>query len=120
MTAGSNCNAFNAPRFRQLQSEIGEAGAIEVLRVFLHDAKERVRTIHGSLSENNPALIMREAHAIKSSSATFGFERLSMEAQRLEGIAPILDARQTAAAVERIVIALMEADDIAMADILAA
>ena len=73
---------FDDTVFHSLGAELGEADTLEVLDAFLTDTASKMET----LAANGKArpLIRREAHSIKSSAATFGFEDLSRLASELE------------------------------------
>ena len=73
---------FDDTVFHSLSAELGEADALEVLDAFLTDTASKMETLAGN-GEARP-LIRREAHSIKSSAATFGFEDLSRLAGELE------------------------------------
>jgi histidine phosphotransfer protein HptB len=74
--------SFDKAVFVELGAELGEADAIEVLQAFLEDTGKKM-TMLAANSEARP-LIRREAHSIKSSAATFGFNDLSRLAKELE------------------------------------
>jgi HPt (histidine-containing phosphotransfer) domain-containing protein len=73
---------FDQSVYQVLCDELGEQDAIEVLQVFLADASSRFRTFAAKFE--NRAEIMRDAHSIKSSSATLGFMGLACLARELE------------------------------------
>jgi HPt (histidine-containing phosphotransfer) domain-containing protein len=74
--------SFDDAVFRSLVAELGEADALEVLQVFLADTADKIARL-GANSQVRPQ-IKREAHSIKSSAATFGFNDLSRLAKELE------------------------------------
>jgi histidine phosphotransfer protein HptB len=84
---------FDAPVYQILCAELGDEDAIEVLKVFLADASDRFRTLAAKCESH--AEITRDAHSIKSSSATFGFMALSDLASELETGASRLTQAQT-------------------------
>jgi len=73
---------FDKSVFRVLVSELGAEGIVELLDVFLGDTCEKIGAMAANCG-NRPAT-KREAHAIKSSAATFGFTGLSRLAWELE------------------------------------
>ena len=73
---------FDDAVFRSLVAELSEADALEVLQVFLADTADKVARL-GANGQARPQ-IKREAHSIKSSAATFGFNDLSSLARELE------------------------------------
>jgi HPt (histidine-containing phosphotransfer) domain-containing protein len=81
---------LNARVLNELGAELGLENATQVLRVFLADTARKV-VIMASTGANRMAT-KREAHAIKGSAATLGFERLSQLARELESGAETLDA----------------------------
>jgi HPt (histidine-containing phosphotransfer) domain-containing protein len=81
---------FDKAVFHLLGAELGEADAIEVLGAFLADTAGKMERL-AAIGEARP-LIKREAHSIKSSAATFGFEDLSRLARELESGAETMPA----------------------------
>jgi hypothetical protein len=73
---------FDQAVFDLLGAELGEADAIEVLGAFLADTAGKMERLAAG-GEARP-MIKREAHSIKSSAATFGFEELARLARELE------------------------------------
>ena len=73
---------FDEAVFRLFAAEFGDAEAVEVLQIFLADTANKMIRLAAS-GETRP-LIKLEAHSIKSSAATFGFEDLSQRARELE------------------------------------
>jgi len=74
--------AFNMTLFRELSDELGEADTLEVLKTFLADTANKMKTLQASCGDRG--ILKREAHSIKSSSATFGFHQLAQLARELE------------------------------------
>jgi HPt (histidine-containing phosphotransfer) domain-containing protein len=66
----------------ELISELGRKDTAEVLKIFLADTSSKMSAIAPDLQARST--IKREAHSIKSSSATFGFVELSRLARELE------------------------------------
>jgi HPt (histidine-containing phosphotransfer) domain-containing protein len=66
----------------ELISELGKEDTAEVLKIFLADTSGKMSAIAPDLQARST--IKREAHSIKSSSATFGFVELSRLARELE------------------------------------
>jgi HPt (histidine-containing phosphotransfer) domain-containing protein len=73
---------FDETVFDTLRSELGEADTAEVLKAFLADTAGKMARL--AVNTEAGPLIRREAHAIKSSAATFGFDDLSRLARELE------------------------------------
>lgn len=68
--------------FDALVVELGAADTVEVLNCFLVDTAGKLARL--SADGVASGVVRREAHSIKSSSATFGFIELSRLAQELE------------------------------------
>jgi histidine phosphotransfer protein HptB len=73
---------FDESVYQTLVAELGEEDAMEVLRTFLDDTSGKFARL-ANRSEDRREL-EREAHSIKSSSATFGFSALSRLSRELE------------------------------------
>ena len=73
---------FDKSIFRILVAELGAADVAELLDVFLADTSDKIDALVAN--EGNRPRTRREAHAIKSSAATFGFAELSRLARELE------------------------------------
>jgi len=71
----------NKAVYLEFCGDVGPEDAAEVLGAFLEDTLNKMSTL-ASLADRS--VLKREAHSIKSSSATFGFERLSVLARQLE------------------------------------
>lgn len=74
--------AFDKSTLRLLVSELGAEDTAEVLRSFLDDTRNKIRAI--CVVPADATLVRQEAHAIKSSSGTFGFVELSRLALSVE------------------------------------
>jgi histidine phosphotransfer protein HptB len=79
MTAGP---LFDRSVFRKLVAELGADDVAELLNVFLADTSDKIDALLAN--DGNRPRTKREAHAIKSSAATFGFAELSGLARALE------------------------------------
>jgi HPt (histidine-containing phosphotransfer) domain-containing protein len=71
----------NKATYLQFCEDLGEEDAADVLRAFLDDTQLKVNALS---SDGQRAHIKTEAHSLKSSSATFGFLRLSELGRSLE------------------------------------
>jgi CheY-like chemotaxis protein len=76
--------AFDPAKLDELRHEIGEEGAAEVLGTFFEDTAQRMDVMRAAIRAGDRASLENEAHAMKSSAATFGFMRLSALAKALE------------------------------------
>lgn len=103
--------AFTEAPLHDLASEIGEEGAADVLKIFLNDAADRVRAIKDRLGGDR-AMLVNEAHALKSSAAMLGFVQLSGIARQIERSGMAADWP----ALEQLVISLEAAWERATAD----
>lgn len=99
---------FDASVYQLLCAELGDEDAIEVLKVFLADASVKFRMLAAKVE--NRAEMMRDAHSIKSSSATFGFMALADLAGELEAGA----SRLTSARIQELVHKMTQAFDQAL------
>lgn len=75
-------DVFDRSVYDLLVSELGAADAAEVLGGFLEDTSGKLHRLSTSAPDRGTA--QREAHSIKSSSATFGFFEVSRRARELE------------------------------------
>ena len=80
MTAGP---LFDKSILRILVAELGADDVAELLDVFLADTSDKIDALVAN--HRDRPRTKREAHAIKSSAATFGFAELSGLARQLEG-----------------------------------
>lgn len=94
----SDAPIFNNAVLIELNAELGPENTVEVLQTFLADTARKMTVL--TADQVTPALVRREAHSIKSSAATFGFERLSKLARELEAGAEGMQAAALAASVE--------------------
>ena len=109
---------FDETVYQVLCAELGDEDAIEVLNVFLADASGKFRTL--ATKVDNPAEMTREAHSIKSSSATFGFMALADLARELEAGASSLTPAQMRELVARMAQAFDQTRHFAEANLLKA
>lgn len=99
MTTGT---MFDKSVFRRLVAELGADDVVALLDVFLADTSHKLNALVANGGDRRRA--KREAHAIKSSAATFGFAELSGLARELEfGSDAMSDAQfaQSVAALHR-------------------
>ena len=89
--------------FDELVAEIGAGDALEAYQAFIDDTVERLDRLQSGVPPGHD-VVKVDAHSLKSTSATFGFDRMSELATRLEREAEQLeaaDARAILAALRR-------------------
>jgi HPt (histidine-containing phosphotransfer) domain-containing protein len=74
--------SFDEAVYLKLGAELGEADTHEALQLFLADTTDKLATIEANSDAR--MMVKREAHSIKGSAATFGFNDLSRIAKQLE------------------------------------
>lgn len=84
--------SFDEAVFKLLGDELGDDYAIEVLQAFLADTADKMAKL--AVNGHDRELVKREAHSVKSSAATFGFNDLSRLARELERGAQTITAEQ--------------------------
>ena len=84
----SETSIFDKTVYLDLVSELGREATVEVLKAFLADTSRKMEVMASVASVRST--LKREAHSIKSSSATFGFFELSALARKLEAVAETL------------------------------
>lgn len=85
---------FCRQTFDDLAGEIGEDTAQEALEVFIDDARQRLDMLLSVAITTGWKTVQVHAHTLKSTSATFGFDRMSQIAGRLERDAESLNATE--------------------------
>jgi hypothetical protein len=80
----SDVGILDPTAFRSLAAEIDLDGAIETFNIFVADARQTLNAFSTMAFEANRKLIQIEAHSLKSTAATFGFQKLAEIAKRLE------------------------------------
>ncbi|MGJ4889212.1 Hpt domain-containing protein [Bradyrhizobium sp. HKCCYLRH3099] len=83
---------FDESVYQILISELGEEDALEVLRTFLDDTSSKFGKLASKFEDRQE--LRREAHSIKSSSATFGFSALSRLSRELEAGSATMEPAQ--------------------------
>jgi histidine phosphotransfer protein HptB len=83
-------SVFDPFAFRTLIEDVGEETANEIIAVFFADTESSLIRLGTEEFVGNRDAVGRQAHAIKSSSATFGFNALSAIARKLEADADAL------------------------------
>ena len=85
----SETMTFNKAVFLVLDAELGPEDTAEVLNAFLADTRQKIAAIAAAITDRS--FVKRETHSIKSSAATFGFERLSKIAREIEACAEFVE-----------------------------
>lgn len=83
---------FDKQSFYALAEELGSDGMDEAFQFFLDETTERLQKLRKLDCNVDRAAIRREAHTIKGTAATFGFQRMSHGAMKLEKMAATIDA----------------------------
>jgi HPt (histidine-containing phosphotransfer) domain-containing protein len=84
--------SFDETVFKLLGDELGDDYVLEVLQAFLADTADKMAKL--AVNGHDRAFVKREAHSVKSSAATFGFNDLSRLAMELERSAQTITAEQ--------------------------
>lgn len=84
--------SFDEAIFKLLGDELGDDYAIEVLQAFLADTADKMANL--AVNGHDRELVKREAHSVKGSAATFGFNDLSRLARELERGAQTIPVEQ--------------------------
>lgn len=92
--------SFDRTVYDLLVSELGAADVAEVLCAFLVDTSSKLERLAAPTVDRLE--IRREAHSIKSSSATFGFLELSRRAKQLESDAEAMNTEELRGAVDEL------------------
>jgi HPt (histidine-containing phosphotransfer) domain-containing protein len=80
----SGADILDMAAFDALAAAIDYEDAIETFKVFANDTRRILELLSAADLESDRTLIRIEAHTLKSIAATFGFQRLSRLAKRLE------------------------------------
>ncbi|MGJ4950127.1 Hpt domain-containing protein [Bradyrhizobium sp. HKCCYLS20291] len=107
---------FDATVYQILISELGEEDALEVLRTFLDDTSSKFGKLASKFEDRLE--MKREAHSIKSSSATFGFSALSRLSRELELGSATMEPAQMLEIVNKMQKSFEQAVDFAEANLL--
>jgi histidine phosphotransfer protein HptB len=90
--------SFNEAVFRELDAELGTEDTAEVLNSFLEDTSRKLDRLE--VDGQSRSVIKREAHSMKSSAATFGFNQLSQLAIGLEASAETMSNTALVASIQ--------------------
>lgn len=83
---------FRRGPFGELVLEIGAADAHEAYQAFVDDTLARLARLQAIVGPAGQGFVKVDAHSLKSTAATFGFDRMSKFAARLESEAERMDA----------------------------
>jgi HPt (histidine-containing phosphotransfer) domain-containing protein len=81
---------FERPVFDRLIEDIGRETAFEALSLFLTETGPQLRRMGELLASGDRARLKRDAHSLKSASATLGFLGFSAAAKHVESVAETL------------------------------
>jgi HPt (histidine-containing phosphotransfer) domain-containing protein len=81
---------FEPPVFDRLIDDIGRETAFEALSLFLTETGSQLRRMSELLASGDRTRLKREAHSLKSASATLGFLGMSAAAKHVESVAETL------------------------------
>jgi histidine phosphotransfer protein HptB len=81
---------FERPVFDRLIEDIGRDTAFEALALFLAETGPQLRRMGELLASGDRTRLKRDAHSLKSASATLGFIAFSAAAKHLESVAEAL------------------------------
>jgi HPt (histidine-containing phosphotransfer) domain-containing protein len=76
--------ALDTAHLNQLAKEIGQIGAVEVVRAFLDDGPVHMAAIKAALARGAIQTVRQEAHALAGTARTVGLMRLSVAASSLQ------------------------------------
>jgi histidine phosphotransfer protein HptB len=93
---------FERPVFDRLIDDIGRETAFEALSLFLAETGPQLRRMSELLASGDRTRLKREAHSLKSASATLGFLGVSAAARHVESAAETLAAAELLALLPRL------------------
>ena len=85
---------FERPVFLRLIEDIGKETAFEALSLFLNETAAQLRRMSELVANGDRTRLKREAHSLKSASATLGFLGFSVAAKRVESAAETFAAAE--------------------------
>jgi signal transduction histidine kinase/DNA-binding NarL/FixJ family response regulator/HPt (histidine-containing phosphotransfer) domain-containing protein len=89
-----DADIFRRGPFDELIAEIGADDAREAYQAFIDDATERFARLQATIMPAGQAAVKVDAHSLKSTAATFGFDRTAKLAGRLESEAEGMNAAE--------------------------
>src|SRR5262249_6176977 len=81
--------ALDTAALQVIVRDIGAAAMRDILDSYLRDAPERIAALRAGLAAREASRVEREAHSLKSSSATVGAMPIAALAERLEHAAAV-------------------------------
>jgi CheY-like chemotaxis protein/HPt (histidine-containing phosphotransfer) domain-containing protein len=93
---------MNRAVLKDMARQTSEQVVGEIVGIFIRETRERLRQLHGLSAHVDSETLVSAGHAIKSSAATFGAERLQDAAQKLEALARMGEIDRAVAAIETI------------------
>jgi len=89
-TASDDIESFDRATFDTLVTELDMEGATETLGIFVEDTRHRLEEFSKLAVGENRKHVKLQAHSLKSTAATFGFQRLAGLAKQIEAEAPYI------------------------------
>jgi signal transduction histidine kinase/DNA-binding response OmpR family regulator len=89
-TKTADADILDPAAFSSLAEEIDLDAAIETFNAFVADTHQRLQSFAALTLEASRKHVQIEAHSLKGTAATFGFQKLSEMARRLEQDAPVI------------------------------
>ncbi len=93
---------FDRGTYEALAAELGEEAMREALAAFVQETSTRLKALGEYSLDASRSVIAREAHTIKGTAATFGFNRLSELAKWLERHADLIIASESDALIPQL------------------
>ena len=93
---------FARAPYQLLADELGETAMAEALASFVQDSTTRLEVLKQCTLDDNRDMVARNAHTIKGTAATFGFNRLSNLAKWLEHNAVHISADEFATTIHQL------------------
>ena len=98
----SSAPAVDVAAYTILVEEIGDVSAAELFEIYVKETQARLELLRTLKDLSDRGLIGREAHSLKGTSATFGFNHVSRLARSLEVGAQRIDGETYVALLNRI------------------
>ena len=99
---------FDPAPYQMLAVELGEVAMAEALTSFVQESVTRIEALKQCRLDENREMVTRNAHTIKGTASTFGFNRLADLAKSLEQNAEHISAGEFAMVIQQIETAFAE------------